>query len=107
MITAISDIHFDPFHQSLHQEIARSWSWTPPFVEILLLLQAVSQMVTQWQQRQIDLLPEAAANVSQMAQLARSGLDENSGVERWVQWFWSNGCETHDEFGYFSCSSMI
>ena len=47
-----------------------------PVMVISHLRQAVSKTVTQWQQRQLGLLPDAAANVAQMAQLARSRLEE-------------------------------
>lgn len=43
--------------------------------------EAVSETVTQWQQRQRQLLPEAAANVAQMAQLARSVISRAPGKD--------------------------
>lgn len=43
--------------------------------------EAVSKTVTQWQQRQVGLLPDAAANVAQMAQLARSVISRAPGKD--------------------------
>eukprot|EP00913_Durusdinium_trenchii_P016392 g15408.t1 len=43
--------------------------------------EVVSEVVTQWQQNQVELLPDAAAKVRQMAQLARSVISSSTGKD--------------------------